>query len=213
MGFRLNDSTGGFGHHYHDMTMKANTRHYGRALSARYQQDTASLLLLVQHSLRRMSVLCTPDLQGSLSGSNWIAFAAPLAMFDLILLGCNPFSLCAMRRRGSLVVVFQDGTACAASSFQNGADPSARTASPERVTITACSFEEQLAVCWRPPGTQQTDVHVDIYRSQVACQLCLCISTNCHYHMRRALSQMAGASTIRGHHHSLQIWTVVDAAY
>ncbi|KAK9865547.1 hypothetical protein WJX84_006003 [Apatococcus fuscideae] len=70
------------------------------------------------------------------------------------------------QRRGSLVVVFQDGTACAASSFQNGADPSARTASPERVTITACSFEEQLAVCWRPPGTQQTDVHVDIYRSQ-----------------------------------------------
>ncbi len=36
-----------------------------------------------------------------------------------------------------------------------------------RFTLTACSFQEQLAVLWAPTASQAVDVFVDLYSPQV----------------------------------------------
>lgn len=72
-----------------------------------------------------------------------------------------------LHRRSGTAVVFQDGTASAASSFQNGAGSDARAEHPERRTVTACSFHERLAVVYRSATGEGNHLYIDVYRSQV----------------------------------------------
>ena len=72
-----------------------------------------------------------------------------------------------LRRRSGAAVVFQDGTASAASSFQNGAGSEARTEHPDRSTVTACSFHERLVVVYSSATGEGDHLYIDLYRSQV----------------------------------------------
>ena len=66
-----------------------------------------------------------------------------------------------------MVVVFQDGSAQPASSFSNGSAAAQMASSTDRITLTASSFKQQLAVLWSSAEPNRNDVYADVYRSQV----------------------------------------------
>ncbi|KAK9818585.1 hypothetical protein WJX74_004306 [Apatococcus lobatus] len=69
-------------------------------------------------------------------------------------------------RRSGVAVVLQDGSASTASAFQNGAGSEARAEHPDRNTVAACSFYEQLAVVYNSAASDHTHLYVDVYHSQ-----------------------------------------------